>query len=119
MRSRRHVRRGRFSYLLLPHSMSIDPPSYIERTRFSYDPERLHILDDEGMLVAQLGRPSLILPNDSLIHAQGRLMAKAPELRRRLASLLMLYGMYCPEMQNKKFIIDHNGSIIDSILDPP
>lgn len=98
--------------------MSIDLETYIERTHFSYDPERLHILDDEGMFVTQLGRPSLILPNDSLIHAQGRLMAKAPELRRRLASLLMLYRMYCPEMQNKQFIIDYNWKIIDSILDP-
>lgn len=99
--------------------MSIDLACYLERTRFTYDPETLRITDDEGMFVTQLGRPSLILPNDSLIHAQGRLMAKAPELRRRLASLLMLYGWYCPEMRNKQFIIDHNLSIIDSILDPP
>lgn len=98
--------------------MSIDPAIYVERTQFSYDKERLRIIDDEGLCVAELGRPSLILPNDSLIHTQGRLMAKAPELRRRLASLLMLYAMYCPEMQNKRFIIDYNRKIIDSILDP-
>jgi hypothetical protein len=97
--------------------MSIDLASYIERTRFTYDPESLHITDDEGMFVAALGRPRLILPNDSLIHAQGRLMAKAPELRRRLTGLLMLYRKHCPEMQNKQFIIDHTWRIIDSILD--
>ena len=99
--------------------MSIDLAAYLERTRFTYDPKRLDITDDEGMFVTQLGRPSLILPNDSLIHAQGRLMASAPELRRRLAGLLMLYRKHCPEMRNKQYILDLNWSIIDGILDPP
>ena len=117
MRSRRHVRRDRFSYSFLPHPMSIDLASYIERTRFTYHPESLHIIDDEGMFVAELGRPSLILPNDSLIHAQGHLMAAAPELRRRLASLLILYRKECPENRRKKLVFDHTWKFIDGILD--
>lgn len=117
MRSRRHVRRGRFSYSFLPHLMSIDLASYIERTRFTYDPEHLHIIDDEGMFVAELGRPSLILPNDSLIHAQGRLIEAAPELRRRLASLLIRYRKDCPEHRHEAFVLDHTWEFIDSILD--
>jgi hypothetical protein len=97
--------------------MSIDLLSYIERTRFNYDRESLQITDDEGMFVAELGRPSLILPNDSLIHAQGRLMAAAPELRRRLASLLFRYRKDCPELRYKAFLLDHTWKFIDSILD--
>ncbi|MCM2374694.1 hypothetical protein [Aporhodopirellula aestuarii] len=97
--------------------MSIDLTKYLEITRFEYDPERLQILDDELMFVAELGRPSLILPNDSLIHAQGRLMAAAPELRRRLASLQILYEKECPANRRKKFVLDHTWEFIDGILD--
>ena len=96
--------------------MYIDLLSYVERTRFNYDRESLHITDDEGMFVAELGRPSLILPNDSLIHAQGRLMAAAGELRRRLASLLFRYSKDA-EHRQKAFVLDHTWKFIDSILD--
>jgi hypothetical protein len=67
--------------------------------------------------VAQLGRPNLILSNDSLIHAQGGLMAAGPELRRRLGSLLVLYRKERPENRNKAFVVDHTWKFIDSILD--
>lgn len=117
MRSRRHVRRGRSSYFLLPHFMSIDLMNFIERSAFHYDRESLDIVDEDAMFVASLGRPSLIHPTDTLIHAQGRVLAAAPELRRCVEELLILYRATCPENRQESAAIRRAEDVLNSFFD--
>jgi len=98
--------------------MSIDLLKFLETAQFTYDPKQLDILDEDQMFVAQLGSPKLVHPTDSLIHAQGRLLAAAPELRRRLESILILYREHCPKRQRNDFAIERAQSVLDSFFDP-
>lgn len=97
--------------------MSFDPFKYLESARFDYDRYRFRIRDDAGVIVAELGRRSLFRSNDSIIHTQGRLLATAPELRRCLENLLVLYARDCPEDGHKRRIINYNWALLNRILD--
>ena len=85
--------------------MSIDLIKFLERSVLHFDRETLDIVDEDAIFVASLGRPSLIPSTDTLIHAQGRLLASAPELLLCLEELLHGYDHHCPvEHRNEEAI---------------
>lgn len=94
--------------------MSIDLIKFLERSALHYDQETLDIVDEDAIFVASLGRPSLILPTDSLIHAQGRLLASAPELWRCLEELLSGYDRHCPSEHRNEDTIKRTYEVLNS-----
>lgn len=94
--------------------MSIDLIKFLERSALHYNCETLDIIDEDAIFVASLGRPSLILSTDTLIHAQGRLLASAPELRRCLEELLYGYDRHCPVEHRNEEAIKRTYEVLNS-----
>ncbi|MEX1229175.1 MAG: hypothetical protein WEB58_02970 [Planctomycetaceae bacterium] len=97
--------------------MSIDLMKFLERSAFHYDRETLDIVDEDAMFVASLGRPSLFNSTDTRIHAQGRVLAAASELRRCLEELMLLYRSACPENRQESAVIRRAEDVLNSFFD--